>query len=78
MRFLGGLVVVAALIFCLGLYLGWFKMSSQAGDGKSHVTLTVDKDKISQDKQTAEDKVQNLGHQAKEAVSSTGPSAGNR
>jgi hypothetical protein len=68
MRFLGMIVIVAALVFGVGYYLGWFRMSSHSTDGRSNITLTVDKDKMDQDK----DKVQDLGHHAKDDVSGSG------
>jgi hypothetical protein len=77
MRFLGLLVILAALVFGVGYYQGWFRLSSHSTDGRAAITLTVDKDKVSADKQTAQDKVQELGHQTKDAVSTTAPTTSN-
>ena len=54
-RLLIGLVLVAAVVACLGWYLDWF-------------TITVDKDKIQADEKKAAEKVKDVGHQVKEKV----------
>jgi hypothetical protein len=77
MSIIGLIVVLAALVFGLGYYLGWFKLSSNCTAGKSNIVLTVDKDKMSTDKQTAQDKAHELSHRAKDAVS-TSSSADNK
>ena len=63
-------LVVAVLLLIgitgLGFYRGWFQLSSQTDNAehKVNTTLTVDEDKIREDKE----KVQQLGHQANEAT----------
>jgi hypothetical protein len=57
------LVLLVVGIAGLGLYLGWFAVASDSVGGKSHVTLTVDKEKIKADENTALDKVKGLGNQ---------------
>lgn len=66
MRFLIVLVLIVAGVAGLGFYRGWFDLTSDRGTDKSNVTLTVDRDKMKEDKQKAVDKVQDLGHQAKD------------
>lgn len=66
------LVVVVVGIVGLGFYQGWFHIGSDKADGKSNVTLTVDKDKFQEDRKTAQEKVQEVGRQLKDKV--TGPS----
>ena len=66
MRFLIVLVLIAAVVAGVGFYRGWFHLTSDRAADKSNVTLTVDKDKIQADKQKAVDKVQDLGHQARD------------
>ena len=61
-RLLGILVVLAALITGIGYYRGWFHAESGDTSGQHTVTVTVDKDKISQDKASAQQEVQDLGH----------------
>jgi hypothetical protein len=56
-RFLGVLVLIVAGVLCLGLYLGWFHFDSETTGGQSHITLTVDKDKIKADENKVIDKV---------------------
>jgi hypothetical protein len=61
------LVLVAAGVAGLGFYLGWFNLTTETtGDGKSSVTVTVDKDKIRDDKQKAEEKAKALEKDVKE------------
>jgi|HubBroStandDraft_1064217.scaffolds.fasta_scaffold198435_1 hypothetical protein len=61
-RFLGILVVLAALVAGIGYYRGWFHAASADTNGQGTVTLTVDKDKLNQDKASAQQEVQDLGH----------------
>jgi hypothetical protein len=51
LRFLGILVLLVAGVACLGLYLGWFSIGSDSADGKTHINLIVDKNKINADEQ---------------------------
>jgi hypothetical protein len=60
MRFLIVLLLVVLSVGALGLYRGWFHLASDSGSEKSTVTVTVDKDKIHQDKDDAQNKVQDL------------------
>jgi len=59
---LGMLVVVFALIAAVGYYRGWFHAESSDTNGHSSLTVTVDKDKVDQDKASARQDVQNLEH----------------
>ncbi len=61
-RFLGSLVVLFAIVAGIGYYRGWFHSESIGTPGHDAVTVTVDKDKISQDKASAEQQVQDLTH----------------
>jgi hypothetical protein len=60
MRFLFVLVLLVACVAGVGIYRGWFHLTSDRGADKSTVTVTVDKDKIRQDKNDAQKKVQDL------------------
>lgn len=55
---LGGLVA-------LGFYRGWFQLSTDSTEHQAHTTLTVDQDKIQEDKE----KLEEYGHEAKEKAS---------
>jgi hypothetical protein len=48
-RFIGVLVIIAALIAGVGYYRGWFTVGSESADGKTHINMTVDKDKVKSD-----------------------------
>jgi hypothetical protein len=50
------------VIAVFGHYRGWFHAESQEVGGQSTITITVDKDKIEQDKAAAQQKVQDLTH----------------
>lgn len=63
------LVVVVLLlvgIAGLGLYRGWFHLSTNSTDQQPSATVTVDKDKFHADEEMVKDKVQELGQEAKE------------
>lgn len=54
-----GLLVVAAI--GLGFYFGYFRVGWDSSDGMTHITLTVDQNKIQADEKKAIEKVQ--GHE---------------
>lgn len=60
MRLLIVLVLIVAGVVGLGLYRGWFHVTSDGSADKATVTVTVDKDKIQQDKNDAQKKVEDL------------------
>lgn len=64
MRFLIVLFVIVLGIAAFGLHRGWFHLTSDDASGKSNVTLTVDKDKIQQDKTAARERTQDLSRPA--------------
>jgi len=61
-RFLGMLVVLFVLVACIGYYRGWFRAESHETNGRGTVTLTVDKDKLNQDKASAQQQLQDVEH----------------
>ena len=65
------LALIAAVGVSVGYYLGWFNVSSGHDQGKATVTLSVDKDRIRDDKDRVVDKAQDLEHQAAERIAAT-------
>jgi hypothetical protein len=65
-------VLIGAGIVGLGFYQGWFHAESDSADGKSKVTVSVDKDKFQKDEKKAVAEVKDVGRQIKEKVA--GPS----
>ena len=61
-RILGMLVVLLVLVAGIGYYRGWFQAGSNDTNGQDTIKVMVDKDKIVQDKDTAKQQVQDLGH----------------
>jgi hypothetical protein len=61
-RFLGMLVLLSILVAGIGYYRGWFRAESQDTNGQGAITLTVDKNKLNQDKASAQQEVQDLRH----------------
>ena len=59
-------VLLLAGIAGVGLYRGWFRLSTDNTDHKPSATITVDKDKIQEDEQRAKEKVQAFGQEARE------------
>jgi hypothetical protein len=59
-RFLGVLVLIAAVVLGIGWYLGWFHFGTRTEEGQTHVTLTVDQDKIKSDERKVIDKVRGI------------------
>ena len=68
MRLVLILVLIVTAIGVVGYYRGWFAFSSSGQDDKLGITVSVDKDKIRQDKDKAVEKVESLGEKAKDAV----------
>jgi hypothetical protein len=62
MRFLGALAVALVVVACFGYYRGWFDAKSHDSPGQHSVTVTVDKDKINQDKDKARQDIHDLEH----------------
>ena len=66
------LILSLAALTLVGLQRGWFQLSTvrseEAAGDKTHITLTVDKDKIHDDEAKALDKVQHATDRAKEKV----------
>jgi hypothetical protein len=54
-------VLVVAGVVGLGFYLRWFSIGSDGGDGKGHITLSVDQNKIKEDEKKAEDRLRGIG-----------------
>lgn len=69
-RLIGVLVLLAAGVGGLGLYLGWFHVSTSGtnGSGTTTVDLTIDKEKIKADAAAAEAKAKALGTKPQGAV----------
>jgi hypothetical protein len=65
------LALIVVIIAGLGFYMGWFHVSSGSDGGNSHVTVSVDKDRIQKDKDKALDTVEDLGQPAKDKVETT-------
>jgi hypothetical protein len=59
-------VLVVAGIVGLGFYRGWFRLATGETDGKASIPVTVDREKIEQDKEKAKEKVQEWEQKAKE------------
>ena len=66
-RFLIGLVLIVAGVVGLGFYRGWIHLSSERAADKPRVTVTVDKEKMRDDK----DKAVEAAHTAKDKVAPT-------
>jgi len=70
-RMLGVFVLIVAVVAGLGFYMGWFHFSSGSDGSGAHVTVSMDKGQIQNDKDKSVEKVEDLGHQAKEKVATT-------
>jgi len=70
-RMLSVFVVIVADVVGLGFYMGWFHFSSGSDGNSAHITVSMDKGQIQKDKDRTVEKVEDLGHQAKEKVGTT-------
>ena len=64
-RLVAFLLILVVGVAGLGLYLGWFQISSTRDGDRSNVTISVDKSKIQSDKDKAIERLQKLGDEAK-------------
>lgn len=67
-RFLFTLVVLATLLVGIGFYRGWFHLKTDRAADTSSVTVTMDKDKIQEDKNKTREKVEALSHKLKDTA----------
>jgi hypothetical protein len=65
-RLLIALILIVACVAGLGFYQKWFSVASDSADGKSHITLTMDKDKMKKDETQAVKKMQDMEHVVKD------------
>ncbi len=65
-RFLIGLVFVGVCIAGVGLYRGWFQVTSEAADDQRNVTFSADSNKIKEDEKKVVQEVKHLGNQVKD------------
>lgn len=70
-RLLGILVILVLIISAIGLYRGWFTAHSSSGPDHTVVNVTVDKNAIRKDAETAKEEAQEAGARIKEDVSPT-------
>ncbi len=56
------------LVVALIAYMGWFHFSSGSDGNGAHVTVSMDKGRIQEDKDKAVDKVKDLEQRAKDKV----------
>jgi hypothetical protein len=67
-RFVFVLLLLVVGVVALGFYQGWFHFSTERTDQKTNIQITVDKDKIRQDEETAKEKLREAGQKVKEST----------
>ena len=65
-RFLIGLVVVVACIAVVGLYRGWFQVTSDSANEQRNVTFSADQNKIKEDENKVVQEVKSLKNRVKD------------
>jgi hypothetical protein len=70
-RILFVIVLILAIVAGIGYYRGWLHVSSNSDNNNTQVTVSVDKDRMQEDKDKAVNKVEDLGQQAKDKVAPT-------
>ncbi len=71
-RFMILLVVIVACIAGVGFYRGWFLVASDNSNDKRNVTFSADSSKMKDDEKKVVEKVEDLGHRAKDKAAPTG------
>jgi len=54
------IVIIALVVVGVGYYRGWFHLTSEKTGDKTNVTLTVDKNKMHDDKKAADEKAHEI------------------
>ncbi len=72
LRLIGFVVILMVVVFALGAYLDWFAVSKDDSGDTSKVSVTVDKEKVSQDTATAKEKVGEMVDKASAAAKKFG------
>lgn len=72
LRLIGFVVVLAAIVFGLGLYLDWFSVSKDDSGDTSKLSVTVDKEKVSRDAAVAKEKAGEMVDKASAAMKKLG------
>ena len=65
---LGTLALLLFIVVGVGLYRGWFNFYAEDQPGETNVELRIDKDKIKQDAEAAQDKARKLTSQDTDAT----------
>jgi hypothetical protein len=67
MRFLRNLIVLLVVVFLVvGTWRGWFSFWKTSSDGKTNIGVTVDPNKMKEDKEKVTDKVKDLENKIKD------------
>jgi hypothetical protein len=69
------LLVAGGVVIGLGFYLNWFSFAPKAGDDKSNIPVTVDREKIKADAERAKQKAKGLAEKVKEEAKGIGAGA---
>ena len=56
------ILILVLVVACLGLYRGWFHVTSTKSGVTSDVTVTLDKGRIQEDKKATDEKARDLIH----------------
>ncbi len=65
-RFLGVLILLAAVVVGVGYYQGWFTVARTDSDHSVNVNVQVDKEKMREDKDRAKEEIRRLPGEVKE------------
>jgi uncharacterized protein YlxW (UPF0749 family) len=65
-RFLIGLVLVVACVAGVGLYRGWFQVTSESANDQRNVTFSADRTKIKEDENKVVQEVKSLENRVKD------------
>ena len=69
-KFIGTLVILAAIVAGIGYYLNWFSFSTvhdKQGDG-TEINIHIDKGKIKADAEKAKETAKDLGHKVEQEI----------
>lgn len=67
------LVVLVVAVAIVGYYRGWFTLSTDSTGQTTSITITADKEKLQEDRESAQKNVEDLGRKLNEQVGAPTP-----
>lgn len=68
MRAIGIVVVIALIVFVIGLFAGWFSLTKETVAGETRIGVGIHRDEVERDAEHTKEAVKDLGHRIGDAL----------